>query len=94
MPISDKPIKIEITYSNSETSKLGLKVGQVKVAHREYYIKAKNIMVDGKPEVKLVKVWKQQCWFEIDGVSCVAYKCQHDDDVMLPVTTCKIIKEE
>lgn len=93
MPLSIKPIKIEITYSNSETSKLGVKKGDVVEAYREYYMKSKWISFDGKPEMKIVKVWKQQCWFEIDGVKCVAYKCQHDDDAMLPVTTCKLVKE-
>lgn len=94
MPISNKPITIEITYSNSETQKLGVKIGDQFTAFREYYLKPKSTIVDGKIEYKMVRVLKQQCWFKINDVDCVAYKCQHDDDVMMPVTTCKIVKPE
>lgn len=93
MPISEKPITIEITYSNKETQKLGVNVGDRFTAYREYYLKAKKIDVEGKIETKIIRKLKQQCWFKVGDIDCVAYKCQHDDDVMLPVTTCKIITE-
>lgn len=93
MPISTKPTKIEITYSNIETQKLGIKVGDQFTAYREYYFKLKTVIVDGKPEFKKVRVLKQNCWFQKDGIDCIAYKCQHDEDAMMPVTTCKIVKE-
>ena len=90
MPISTKPITIEITYSNSETQKLGVKIGDQFTAYREYYPVAKKT----GNETKIIRKLKQQCWFKVDYVyDCVAYKCQHDDDVIMPVTTCKIIAE-
>lgn len=93
MPLDNKTTKIEITYSNLETSKLGVKVGDQFEATREYYMKGKSVIVDGKLDIKMVRVFKQQCWFTIDGIECVAYKCQHDEDAVLLVTTCKLIKE-
>lgn len=94
MPLSSKPITIEITYSNSETKKLGVKEGDQFQAFREYYLRNKSVIIDGALQYKPVRVLKQQCWFEVNGVQCVAYKCQHDEDVMIPVTTCKIVKSE
>lgn len=89
MPISEKPITIEITYSNGETQKLGVKIGDRFTAYREYYPVARKI----ENETKIIRKLKQQCWFKIGDIDCVAYKCQHDDDVVMPVTTCKIITE-
>lgn len=92
MPISDKPIKIEITYSNLETSKLGVKAGDIFTAFREYYPIVRTYENNGKIEKKIVRKMKQACWFKVDGVDCVAYKCQHDEDARMLVTTCKIIE--
>jgi hypothetical protein len=75
--ITLKSVKIEITYSNSETSRLGVKVGDKFEASQEY--------LDGKP--------KMQCWFNVDGTDCVAYSCQHDEDAQIKITTCKILKK-
>lgn len=93
MPLNNKTTKIEITYSNAETQKLGVKIGDQFEATREYYLKTKTIDVNGILIKKRIKVLKQQCWFQVDGVDCVAYKCQHDDDAILYVTTCKLVKE-
>lgn len=93
MPLNNKTTKIEITYSNAETQKLGVKIGDQFEATREYYIKPKTVEINGILETKMIKVFKQQCWFEVNGVQCVAYKCQHDDDAILYVTTCKLVKE-
>ncbi len=75
--ITKKPVKIEITYSNAETSKLGVKAGDQFEALQEVY--------KGIP--------KQTCWFTIDNHDCVAYNCQHDEDAQILVTTCKILKK-
>lgn len=94
MPLSTKPIIIEITYSNAETQKLGVKIGDQFTAYREYYTKLKLTPYPNEIQSKVVRVMKQQCWFKVGDMDCVAYKCQHDDDVMMPVTTCKIVKPE
>jgi hypothetical protein len=91
MPLSKKTFQIEITYSNSETAKLGVKVGDRFEAYREYYEKPTNRIIDKKNTI--VHVLKQQCWFKVGDVDCVAYKCEHDEDAMLLVTTCKLVKE-
>lgn len=75
--LTKQPVKIEITFSNAETSKLGVKVGDKFDAFQEY--------LDGKP--------KQTCWFTVGKVDCVAYNCQHDEDALILVTTCKILKK-
>ncbi|MBN8565259.1 MAG: hypothetical protein J0M25_00805 [Flavobacteriales bacterium] len=75
--ITYKSVKIEITYSNSETERLGVKVGDKFEASQEY--------LNGKP--------KMQCWFNVNGTDCVAYACQHDEDAQIKITTCKILKK-
>lgn len=71
------PVKIQITYSNTETQRLGVKEGDV--------FDAENETFNGKP--------KLQCWFKAkNGKSCIAYNCQHDEDELIKVTTCKILK--
>lgn len=94
MPISNIPITIEITYSNAETQKLGVKIGDRFTAYREYYLKAKKFLsVEGKNKIPIVRVMKQQCWFKVGDTDCLAYKCQHDEDAMILVTTCKLVTE-
>jgi len=75
--ITKQSVKIEITYSNSETSKLGVKIGDQFEAVQE--------LLNGKP--------KQTCWFSVNNQDCVAYNCQHDEDAQILVTTCKILKK-
>ena len=69
-----KPVKIEITYSNSETRKLGINEGDVFEAEQEF--------LNGKP--------KWSFYFTKDGESCVAYDVKHDEEAMIMVATCKI----
>ena len=69
-----KPVKIEITYSNSETRKLGIKEGDIFDAEQEYF--------NDKP--------KYSFFFSKNGENCVAYDVKHDEEAMLMVTTCKI----
>ncbi|MBC5835784.1 hypothetical protein G6N05_05240 [Flavobacterium sp. F372] len=72
-----KPVKIEITYSNSETRKLGINEGDVFDAEQEF--------LNGKPKLSF--------YFTKDGKRCVAYDVKHDEEAMIMVTTCKIYFE-
>ena len=71
-----KTVKIEITYSNVETRKEGVFEGDIYDGQQEFY--------KGKPKSSVQFKSKS-------GADCIAYDVQHDDDLYVAVTTCKIL---
>lgn len=96
MPLDNTPVRIEIITLSKEHSKLGLEIGNLFDAFAEFNIVERTFFLgtgDCGSKTTKEKRYSNRYHFDFNKSPIVAYKCDHDEDAVILVTTCKLVKE-